>query len=113
MPYKLVIANKIVTKVKGQYKDVNGDNKNFSFELTQDRITQDDLSRAVTDKTETAAEFIKRVTTGWKGQQLVLDDSDKPAEFNAESFDALLSIAGMAGFCFQAYVDQVLVTAKN
>lgn len=113
MAYKLVISNKINTKVKGFYKDASGVSRGFSFQLEQDRIDQDAIKDVIADKSETTTDFLKRVTHGWKDQRLVLTEDDQPADFNAESFDALLSIAGMSNFCFQAYVAQVLVTEKN
>jgi hypothetical protein len=113
MAYKIVIDNKISTKVKGFYKDASGVSRAFNFELVQDRIDHDELKDVLADKGETTGDFVKRVTHGWKGQRLVLTEDDQPADFNAESLAALLSIAGMANFCFQAYIAQVLVTEKN
>lgn len=113
MGYKVVIGNKINTKVKGFYKDASGVSRAFNFELVQDRMGQDELQEIIADKSETTAEFVKRVTSDWKGQRLVLTEDDKPAEFNPEALDVLLNIAGMANFCFQAYTSQVLVTEKN
>lgn len=113
MGYKLVISNKILTKVKGIYKDDAGVAKSFNFELEQDRISQDELAQVVADKSENASDFIKRTTHGWRNQRLVLDDSDQPAEFSSEALAVLLQVSGMGGFCFQAYIEQVLVTAKN
>lgn len=113
MKFKCVIANTITTKVKGTYKDEAGAPRNFSFDLVQDRISQDDLQQIITDQTENASELIKRITRGWRDQRLVLDEDDKPAEFSAEALDVLLNISGMGGYCYRAYLDQVLVTAKN
>ena len=112
MAYKLVIDNKIITKVKGFYRDAKGVARSFAFELEQDRVNQDELKELVTDGGSTP-DFIRRVTHGWKGQRLVLDDHDQPAEFCAEALDVLLSVSGMATYCYQAYVAQVLVTEKN
>lgn len=112
MAYKLVISNKISTKVKGFYRNEKGVSCPFNFELEQDRISQEELKETVSDNGSTP-DFIRRVTHGWKGQRLVLDDNDQPAEFCAEALDVLLSISGMATYCYQAYVAQVLVTEKN
>lgn len=112
MALKLVISNKINTKVKGYYRDEKGVARPFNFELDQDRISQEELKELVTDGGSTP-DFIRRVTHGWKGQRLVLEDNDQPAEFSAEALDMLLSVSGMATYCYQAYVAQVLVTEKN
>ena len=112
MAYKLVIDNKITTKVKGYYRDEKGVSRPFNFELSQDRVSQDELKEIVTDGGSTP-DFIRRVTRGWKGQRLVLTEDDQPAEFCAEALDVLLSISGMATYCYQAYGAQVLVTEKN
>ena len=112
MAYKLVIDNKITTKVKGFYRDEKGVSRPFSFDLSQDRVTQEELKELVSDGGSTP-DFIRRVTHGWKGQRLVLDDNDQPAEFCAEALDVLLSVSGMGSYCYQAYVSQVLVTEKN
>jgi hypothetical protein len=112
MGFKLVISNKVLTKVKGFYRDEKGVARPFNFELEQDRISQEELKDLVTDGGSTP-DFIRRVTHGWKGQRLVLGDDDQPAEFCGEALDVLLSISGMATYCYQAYVAQVLVTEKN
>ena len=113
MAYKLAISNIILTKVKGTYTDEAGSTKTFDFQLEQDRIDQDGLKRTLTDKTEDAVEFLKRITKGWRGQRLVLNDDGTPADFCPEAFDCLLNVSGMGGYCFQAYLDQVLVKQKN
>lgn len=113
MPFKLVIDNKITTRVKGYYKDSSGISKPFNFELMQDRIDQDELKNIANDKQENASDVVRRVTHGWKGQRLVLDENDQPAAFSPEALDVLLSVAGMGTYCFQAYVSQVLVVEKN
>lgn len=113
MAFKLVVSNKVLTKVKGFYKDETGVSRAFNFELEQDRIDQDQLKQIVSDKHEDASDFLKRVTKGWRHQRLVLTEDDKPAEFGADAFDVLLSVAGMGGYCFQAYLAQVLVNEKN
>lgn len=113
MKYKLVIAPTILTKVKGSYTDDTGALKHFDFLLEQDRIEQDELQQILTDKSENAADFIKRITRGWRGQRLVLNDDNSAADFCDEAMGCLLSISGMGAMCFQCYLDQVLVKQKN
>jgi hypothetical protein len=113
MEFQLVIANKITTKVKGFYVDDKSVQRGFNFELLQDRLGQDEVKAVYTDRTEDASAFIKRITHGWSNQRLVLDADGKPAEFSPEALDVLLSIAGMGGFCYQAYMAQIAVHEKN
>jgi hypothetical protein len=113
MEFQLVIANKITTKVKGYYVDERSVERPFNFELMQDRLPQDEIKAVYTDRTEDASAFIKRITHGWSNQRLVLDADSKPAEFSPEALDMLLSIAGMGGYCYQAYMEQTAVHAKN
>lgn len=113
MAFKLIIANTIVTKVKGVFTDENGAERPFDFQLEQDRVDQAELQATLTNQSEPAAAFIKRVTKGWRGQRLVLTEGDAPADFSPEALDVLLSISGMGGFCYQAYLKQVLVHEKN
>lgn len=112
MAFKLAVSNKILTRVKGVVSE-EGSDRAFDFQLEQDRVTQDELQKAITNRGEDAAAFIKRVTHGWRDQRLVLTDDDKPAAFSAEALDVLLTISGMAGYCWQAYLAQVLVHEKN
>ena len=113
MAFKLVIDNKINTRIKGFYKDAAGVSRAFNFELVQERVDQEELQKTIDDKNEKASDFIRRTTSGWKNQRLVLNEDDQPAEFSPEALDALLNVAGMGGFCFQAYLAQVLVSEKN
>jgi hypothetical protein len=113
MAFKLAIANTIITKVKGAFTDENGQERAFEFQLEQSRIDQAALQASATNNAESTSEFIKRVTTGWRGQRLVQNDDGSDAAFSPEALDVLLSISGMAGYCYRAYLEQVLVHAKN
>jgi hypothetical protein len=113
MAFKVVVADKIVAKIKGSYVDASGQDVPFEFQLVMDRLSEDDMNKALRDQTETAAEFLKKHTDGWREQRLVLGDDGQPAPFGAEAFAALLSINGMPGLCFAQYRMQSAVHAKN
>lgn len=113
MAYKLAIANTIITKIKGAFTDENGKEQPFEFQLEQARIDQAALQTAATNSAESTADFIKRLTTGWRNQQLVQHEDGSAAAFSPEALDVLLSISGMAGYCYRAYLEQVMVHAKN
>jgi hypothetical protein len=112
MAFKLVVSNKIKVKVEGQYTDHDNQEKKFNFYLHMDRVENDELD-TVMKSPEPAGAFVARKTHGWEGQRLVLTEDEKPADFSPEALDVLLSIAGMGGYCWRAYLDQVMVHAKN
>lgn len=113
MAFKLVIANKVQVPVHGFYTDERSVERKFDFTLEMDRMDQAELKASLTSRSEDAAETVRRKTTGWSGQRLVLTEDDKPADFSPEALDALLSIAGMGGHCWQAYLTKVMVHEKN
>lgn len=114
MPFKLAIADKILTKVKGIKQEADGTEKPYEFKLLQDRLSQEELDKAHNDPNESASDFIKRITHDWQGQSLVLEEDGKtPAQFSQEALGALLTISGMAGLIYVAYRTQVAVRAKN
>lgn len=114
MAFKLVIANIVQVPVKGFFTDERGVERKFDFTLDMDRIDQVELKGALTNRSEDAADAVRRLTHGWNGQRLVLNEDDgKPAEFGPEALDALLSIAGMGAHCWQAYMAVVMVHEKN
>jgi hypothetical protein len=113
MAYKLAIEDLVGVKVEGKSRDKNGVEKTFKFTLVCERYTQDQMKIAVSDKDESASDFVEKVARDWQGQPLVLDDDDKPAAFSVEALAVLLTITGMAVLCFHSYVQQAGATAKN
>lgn len=113
MKYKVAIGNEVTVSVAGQIAGVGSQVTKFKFSLTCTRLTQDALQLRLADKEEGIKDFLASITNGWADQRLVLNDDDTPADFNAESFDALMSIGGMPGFAFAAYLKAVAVKEKN
>ena len=113
MAFKLVIGNTVQVKVAGYYTDEKGVKRKFDFTLDMDRMDQDELKAALTTRTEDATETVRRLARGWNGQRLVLTEDDKPADFSPEAMDKLMTISGMGGHCWQAYLAVVMVNEKN
>lgn len=113
MALKLAVANRIGIKVEGNTTDEEGTAKPFRFILVCDRLPHLEVKGHLEDKAGTTTEFFKKHARDWKEQQLVLDEDDKPAAFSDAALDVLLQIAGMPNACWQAYIAQVVVTAKN
>lgn len=113
MKYKLAIGNVITFEVAGKLTETATQAKNFKFKLTCERLDQDSMSARMQDQGESLKDFLASVTTGWAEQRLVLNEDDTPAEFCPEAFTAMLSLAGMPMFLYQAYVKAVAVKEKN
>lgn len=113
MALKLAIADVIGVKVEGKTTQEDGSERPFKFVLVCDRLPHEQVKRHLEDKDGTTTEFFRRHAQGWKDQKLVVDGDGNPAAFSQEALDTLFTIAGMANTCWQAYLSQVVVTAKN
>ncbi|MGY8903205.1 MAG: hypothetical protein ACKVIH_01490 [Burkholderiales bacterium] len=113
MKYLLAIENKVTFKVVGSLTETASREKKFNFSLTCDRLDQETINTRLKDKSEQMGEFMQSITTGWADQRLVLADSGEPAEFDADSFALLMSVAGMPSVCFHAYLRAVAAKEKN
>lgn len=113
MDYKLMIADRIGVKVEGTTRDENGNEKSFKFVLVCDRLTGDQVRDTLSDKDETTTAFFEKHAHDWRGQNLVADVDGKPAAFSVDALRVLFTIGGMSAMCWQAYLTQVVATAKN
>lgn len=113
MKYKVAVENVATVHLVGQIAGSGSQVTKFKFTLTCNRLSQDALQLRLADKEEGLKDFMGSLTTAWDGQRLVLNEDDTPADFNADSFDVLMSIAGMPGYAFQAYLKAVAVKEKN
>ena len=106
MAFKLVIEDSIDVPVN---IDINSGAKrrNFFFHLQARRMDVQTWRNYFGDDAERPnlkiREFLQDNIIGWRGQQLVVDDSGKPADFGAESFDCMLSVVGVEMLIFVAY----------
>lgn len=110
--YKLAIGETVKVPVK---VDLNSDGKTktFKFRLTCDRLSQDEVKKALEDEESKVHEFLTRVTKGWEDQMLVLGEDGKPAEFNSDSFELMLSVAGLAMVIGKSYFVECGAKGKN
>lgn len=107
MGFKLVIADVVDVPVRCTFG-----NKDFSFTLHARRDAQPLLDAALREDGATS-DFMRERVTGWRGQTLVIDDATgAPAEFSAEAFDVMLSVAGMPRTLFLAYLEANSAKAK-
>lgn len=109
--YTLSIEDAVDVPVKFTLK-VGSVNKTFGFTLTAKRTPQNEVEQWVKDDQRQVKDILNDVVSGWSGQTLVMD-GDKPAEFNSESFAALLDVPGVAGRCYLAYLTECGAKAKN
>jgi hypothetical protein len=113
MAFKLAVENKVCVTVKGKIAGADkGAGKPFNFTLTCDRMTQAAITEAMKSG-DTIEDFVVARTSGWDGQRLVLNEDDSPAEFSEAALRHLLTLPGMAVWCYQAYLRDVGVQEKN
>lgn len=104
MAYKIVISDQIDVPVKGSLKDGSGAVP-FHFTLQARRVPQDEYREMLAPKSEVLIrDFLRDNVRGWRGQRLVLDESNAPAGYSPEAFDCLLNVVGLEWACFQAYL---------
>ncbi len=113
MAYRLAISDKVGVKVEGSTVDEDGVEKRFRFVLVCDRLPQDRLRDLIADKSATSMDFFRDHAHGWRDQRLVLDADGNPAPFSLEALQCLFTISGLSAVCWQAYLSQVVATAKN
>ena len=109
MAYKLTIADVIDLSIKFTLNDA-GKTAVHSFALLAQRMTQDELRATLKDGDLPTRDLLHQRVIGWRGQRLVVDEgSNAPADFNAESFDCLLSLVGMESIVLSAYLKAVVL----
>jgi len=112
--YKVVVSDNVIVLVEGKIADESGTPRPFKFSLVCKRLGADALKLELEDKEESASELMKKITTGWRDQRLVLEEDEKTAaEFCDEAMSALMGIAGMGMQCLNAYLKVAGVNAKN
>lgn len=109
--YTLSIEDTVEVPVKFTLK-VGRVNKIFSFTLTATRQPQEVIEAWIADNERKVKDILADVVSGWSGQTLVID-GDKPAEFNPESFAAMLNVPGVAMRLYTAYLKDCAAKEKN
>lgn len=108
---KLIISNTIEVPVRFSYKD-GGKQREFSITLYAERLSQDELERVAKENDKQLSDTLRERVTGWKSQNLVVDDEGKPVDFSAEALELMLSVLGLPGEIFRAYIDACLIKGK-
>lgn len=109
--YTLSIEDTVEVPVKFTLK-VGNVNKIFSFSMTATRQPQEVIEGWIADNERKVKDILTEVVSGWSGQKLVMD-GDKPAEFNPESFAAMLGVSGVAMRLYVAYLKECGAKEKN
>jgi hypothetical protein len=110
--FKIAVSNTVAVSVKATIADEGGKPVTHKFKLICERRGAEEMKDQLEGNFNVKA-FMKEVTTGWEDQRLVLDEDNKPAEFEADALDALLDISGLAMVCFVAYGKDAAAQAKN
>lgn len=110
--YQLAVENNVKVPVKFETNN-GGKGKAFNFNLICTRLSQDELAKMLDDDKEHIKDVLKRVTTGWENQTLVLDAERKPVDFNEEAFEVLLSLAGIHVVIWKSLLAEVGAKTKN
>ena len=116
MAFTLKVGNTLSIPIKLEINDGGAKPVPFGFRLFAERLSAEALRDLIQNAGEHAEhsvpEFLHRQITGWHGQTLVMDDNTgQPAEFGKEAFDAMLSLAGVAGVVYGAYITELIKAA--
>jgi|CXWL01.1.fsa_nt_gi hypothetical protein len=108
MNYKLVIDDVIEFPVKFTANDA-GKTVAFNFRLQARRIQSEEMRAILQDEDRVVKDFLHDKLVGWVGQRLVAGDDGQPADFSPEALDCMLSLFGMEGIIFSAYLRGVVL----
>ena len=109
--FTLAIENVVEVPVKFTLK-VGKVNKPFNATLTARRLSKEESDNMAAD--QSIKDFLLDNVTDWREQRLVLDGvTGEPAPFSREAFDAFLSVSGVLGICWNAYMRECAGKEKN
>lgn len=112
MAFKLAVENVVKVPVKLTLNN-SGKIASFSFSITAVRLDQEQIKARLGDGEALISEFLTEVITGWNGQTLVIDEDDKPAEFDPEALALMLGTTGVSVVIYNAYLKELGAKAKN
>ncbi len=107
MSYRIAISNTVHVPVKLSFDTPDG-TRQFKFKLLCNRVPQERIDSFQGSSEEKCSDFLKEVTTGWADQRFITDEQGEPAEFNPDSFAAMLSATGVPLKLYGAYIDAVV-----
>jgi len=117
MKYKLAVANTVTVPVFFKQMD-GGKEKNFSFSLLMDRVTEEEWEASIRDDSGKISslkikEQMLNLTTGWEHQTFVLDESGAPAEFCQEALEVMFGVPGVLDVCLKSFIKESAAKGKN
>lgn len=110
MAISLIVSDQVRFKVKGTINDATGAPTPFDFWLTCKRLKAEALQAALKDRDTEIADFMATVVTGWAG---VRGQDGDEAAYTPDALAQLLSIPGVAGVAFRAYLSESGAKEKN
>lgn len=117
MAYKLAVQDKVHVPINFNMADGTAI-KNFNFTLICDRVTAEEWdasirdSNGITQDSKIREKFLA-ITTDWKNQKFVLDDSGEPAAFCQDAFAVLLDTPNMLEIVIRSFLKENGAKAKN
>ena len=110
MAYKLKIGNDIEIPIHLKLRN-GGRLDEFKFHVTGKRLSADEAREKLTGEGASAEltinDFLLDHLTAWRGQTLVLNEDDQPADFSADALRAMLGVAGVAGHIYLIYLNEL------
>lgn len=110
MSFKFSIGNTLEFRVQAENTSVVPPVR-IDFFMRGNRLSQAEFTAAMADNGPSGREFLAGNMTGWRGQRLVVDDMDQPAEFSQPAFEAMCSVLGLERVIFDAYMSALAGTA--
>lgn len=114
MKFRLILADTIEFPVTLKVRN-GGSVEDHKFHLTAARIDTDAAADLFTPGTEAGdkplREFLSEKISGWRGQKLVVDESNKPAEFSQEAFAELVRVPGAAVVIYTDYLREIAASS--
>lgn len=115
MKYRLKIADVIEFPVAIKVRN-GGVLEEHKFHISAQRMSAEDAAQLFAEGSEQGQQplndFLTEKLTGWRGQKLVIGEDDKPAEFDAESLAALLSLPGASAAIYADYLREIAVVSS-
>jgi hypothetical protein len=111
--FKLAIGNFVDVPMTVILND-GGKPAIFKFTLEAKRLDQETMQKRIDEgQGEKVSVFLNEVITGWRSQRLILDESDKPAEFSEEALQLMWSIPGVSLLAYQNYAKEIQTKEKT
>lgn len=117
MAYKLAVSDTVSVPVKFSQAD-GGKLKQFSFTLFIERQGETEFEEGCKGEhgvptNAKVCEKMLSLTTGWKGQEFILNDDGTPAEFCQEALAMMYNAVGVLDVVVKSYMKENGARTKN